>query len=98
MNRYEWYEGRIKCVKNCVSLRHVTERMNFLVKLNYISVVKHNLIQNEKESYKLYYLRIRTQPNEYRTWKLSKNFHQTALWMVVKWDTLHVIGFKVHCV
>jgi hypothetical protein len=54
MNRCEWYEGRIKCIGNRVCLRHVTARMNFLVKLNYISVVKHNLMQNEKENYKLY--------------------------------------------
>jgi hypothetical protein len=67
MNRYEWHEGRIKCVGNRVSLRHVTARMNFLVKLNYISVVKHNLMQNGKENYKLYYLRTRTQPNQYKT-------------------------------
>jgi len=52
MNRYEWYESRIKCVGNRVSLRHVTARMNFLVKLNHICVVKHNLMQNEKENYK----------------------------------------------
>jgi hypothetical protein len=45
MNRYEWYEGRIKCIGNRVSLSHITARMNFLVKLNYISVVKHNLMQ-----------------------------------------------------
>ena len=53
LNR-EKYEGRIKCIGNRVCLRHVTARMNFLVKLNYISVIKYNLMQNEKENYKLY--------------------------------------------
>jgi len=50
MNRYEWYEGTIKRVGNRVSLRHVTAFTNLLVKLNYVSAVKHNLMQNEKEN------------------------------------------------
>jgi len=50
MNRYEWYEGRIKGVGNRVSLCHVTARLKFSVKLNYISVVKHDLMQNEKRT------------------------------------------------
>ena len=69
-----------------------------LSKLNYISVVKHNLIRTLEEKYKLYYLLIKTQPNQDGTWKLSENFHKGALWKVVKWDKLHVIRFKVLCV